>query len=99
MIPVPIKILRRDTIQIIDLKFPYIIEIEIALSTGTETTQMIEIINTKITDHEIIQITHQTIEDQIIIHNNSQNRNSKYQNKLRKYSQSPHRNNTRYQNS
>ena len=67
MIPVPIQILKKDNIQITDLETLRIIEIEITPTIETETIQMIEIIKTKITDHEVIQTTDETIKDQIII--------------------------------
>ena len=61
---VPIQILEKKIIQIIDPETLHTIEIEICPTIGITTIQMIEIID--VIDHVIILTTDQTITDQNI---------------------------------
>ena len=96
LIPVPIHILGIDTTQMINPETRHTIDIEIIPAVGTEVIQIIEISNI-IINHEIIQTTNPIIT--IIKIDNSQNRILNYNNRQRNYSQSRHRNNTRYPDS
>ena len=102
--PVPNQTQGINTIPIINHETHHTTEIETIHIIEIEIIQTIEIRITRTIDQEIIHIIDQTITDQIIIikirsRNNSQNRNSSYNNRYRNYSQSPHRNNNHYHDS
>ena len=99
LIPIPIRTLGLDTIQLIDQKIHRTIDTEIIPTIETEAIRTIEISD--------IIINHEITQTKDLIYNNyqnrsfdnSQNRNSNYDNRQRNYSQSPNRNNTSYPDS
>ena len=98
--PIPNQTQEINTIPIINHETHHITEIETIHIIETEVIRTIEIRITRTIDQEITHITDQTNDSyQNRSRNNSQNRNSSYNNQCRNYSQSPHRNNNHYNNS